>query len=109
MTKADLIEEVSRVVEMTRKESEVIVEAIFEASYVRCATPTKLKSADSGVFVRGNGRRVSEEIQRPARGWKCLRRRFRISSQARNADVVNNSEGGGEAAAAVTPETTPGA
>ncbi len=28
MTKADLIEEVSRVVEMTRKDSEVIVEAI---------------------------------------------------------------------------------
>ena len=30
MTKADLIEEVSRVVEMTRKDSEVIVEAIFD-------------------------------------------------------------------------------
>ena len=29
MTKADLIEEVSRVVELTRKDSEVIVEAIF--------------------------------------------------------------------------------
>ena len=29
MTKADLIEEVSRVVEMTRKESEVIVESRF--------------------------------------------------------------------------------
>jgi integration host factor subunit beta len=29
MTKADLIEEVSRVVEMTRKESEVIVETEF--------------------------------------------------------------------------------
>jgi len=31
MTKADLIDEVSRVVEMTRKDSEVIVEAIFES------------------------------------------------------------------------------
>ena len=31
MTKADLIEEVSRVVEMTRKDSEVIVEAIFDS------------------------------------------------------------------------------
>ena len=29
MTKAELIEEVSRVVEMTRKDSEVIVEAIL--------------------------------------------------------------------------------
>jgi integration host factor subunit beta len=34
MTKADLIEEVSRAAEMTRKDSEVIVEAIF-ASIVR--------------------------------------------------------------------------
>ena len=31
MTKADLIEEVSRVVEVTRKDSEVIVETIFDS------------------------------------------------------------------------------
>ena len=31
MTKAELIEEVSRVVEMTRKDSEMIVEAIFDS------------------------------------------------------------------------------
>jgi integration host factor subunit beta len=31
MTKADLIEDVSRAVEMTRKESEVIVDAIFDS------------------------------------------------------------------------------
>ena len=31
MTKADLIEEVSKVTEMTRKDSEVIVEAIFDS------------------------------------------------------------------------------
>lgn len=31
MTKAELIEEVSKVVEMTRKDSEVIVETIFES------------------------------------------------------------------------------
>jgi integration host factor subunit beta len=31
MTKAELIEEVSRVVEMTRKDAEVIVETIFES------------------------------------------------------------------------------
>lgn len=48
MTKADLIEEVSRVVEMTRKESEVIVEAIFE-SVVRA-----LKDGDK-IEIRGFG------------------------------------------------------
>ena len=48
MTKADLIEEVSRVVEMTRKESEVIVEAIFD-SIVR-----SLRAADK-IEIRGFG------------------------------------------------------
>ena len=31
MTKADLIEEVSRLAELTRKDSEIIVETIFES------------------------------------------------------------------------------
>jgi integration host factor subunit beta len=48
MTKADLIEEVSRVVEMTRKESEVIVEAIFD-SIVR-----SLRAGDK-IEIRGFG------------------------------------------------------
>ena len=48
MTKADLIEEVSRVVEMTRKESEVIVEAIFD-SIVR-----SLRNGDK-IEIRGFG------------------------------------------------------
>jgi len=48
MTKADLIEEISRVVEITRKDSEVIVEAIFE-SIVR-----SLKGGDK-IEIRGFG------------------------------------------------------
>jgi len=49
MTKADLIEEVSRVVELTRKESEVIVETIFD-----CVV-SSLRQGDK-VEVRGFGR-----------------------------------------------------
>ena len=48
MTKADLIEEVSRVVEMTRKESEIIVETIFD-SIVK-----SLRSGDK-IEIRGFG------------------------------------------------------
>ena len=48
MTKADLIEEISLVVEITRKDSEVIVEAIFE-SIVR-----SLKGGDK-IEIRGFG------------------------------------------------------
>jgi Bacterial DNA-binding protein len=48
MTKADLIEEVSRDVEMTRKEAEVIVEAIFD-SVIR-----SLRGGDK-IEIRGFG------------------------------------------------------
>jgi len=48
MTKADLIEEVSRVTELTRKDAEVIVEAIFD-SVVR-----SLREGDK-IEIRGFG------------------------------------------------------
>jgi integration host factor subunit beta len=48
MTKAELIEEVSRVVEMSRKDSEVIVETIFD-SIVRA-----LRSSEK-IEIRGFG------------------------------------------------------
>jgi integration host factor subunit beta len=48
MTKAELIEEVSRVIEMTRKDSEIIVEAIFD-SIVR-----SLRAGDK-IEIRGFG------------------------------------------------------
>jgi integration host factor subunit beta len=48
MTKVDLIDEVSQVVEMTRKDSEVIVEAIFD-SVVKA-----LRSGDK-IEIRGFG------------------------------------------------------
>ncbi|MCP5114956.1 MAG: integration host factor subunit beta [bacterium] len=56
MTKADLIEEVSRVVEMTRKDSEVIVEAIFD-SVVR-----SLRGGDK-IEIRGFGSFRTRERQ----------------------------------------------
>ncbi len=46
MTKADLIDEVSRLTELTRKDSEVIVETIFE-SVVR-----SLRAGDK-IEIRG--------------------------------------------------------
>jgi integration host factor subunit beta len=48
MTKADLIEEVSRVVEFTRKESEIIVEAIFDSV-------VNALRADDKIEIRGFG------------------------------------------------------
>ena len=48
MNKADLIEEVSRVVEITRKDSEVIVDAIF-------ATIVRSLGGGDKVEIRGFG------------------------------------------------------
>ena len=84
MTKADLIEEVSRVVEMTRKESEVIVEAIFDSIVRSCATATRSKSADSEASEPASASRAWAAIRRPGRASKCPRRRFRTSSPAKS-------------------------
>ena len=50
MTKADLIEEVSKVVEMTRKDSEVIVESIFDAIVKSLRTGDKIEIRGFGSF-----------------------------------------------------------
>ena len=50
MTKADLIEEVARVVEFTRKESEVIVEAIFDAVVKSLKENDKIEIRGFGSF-----------------------------------------------------------
>ena len=106
MTKADLIEEVSRVVEMTRKESEVIVEAIFD-SIVR-----SLRNADK-IEIRGFG--SFRTRQRQARIGRNPKTGTRVEVPAKKIpyfkpskelkDVVNNSDGSGEPAEASTPET----
>ena len=64
MTKAELIEEVSRVVEMTRKDSEMIVEAIFD-SIVRA-----IRGGDN-IEIRGLGSfRIRERKPRVGRNPK---------------------------------------
>jgi integration host factor subunit beta len=50
VTKADLIEEVSRVVEMTRKDSEVIVESIFDSVVRALRTGDKIEIRGFGSF-----------------------------------------------------------
>ncbi|MEO5922289.1 MAG: HU family DNA-binding protein [Bryobacteraceae bacterium] len=50
MTKAELIEEVSRVVEMTRKDSEVIVEAILGSVVRALRTGDKIEIRGFGSF-----------------------------------------------------------
>src|SRR5450755_2067649 len=107
MTKADLIEEVSRVVEMTRKESEVIVEAIFD-SIVR-----SLRNADK-IEIRGFG--SFRTRQRQARIGRNPKTGTRVDVPAKKIpyfkpskelkDVVNSSATAADAAAPATETAT---
>ena len=109
MTKAELIEEVSRVVEMTRKDSEVIVEAIFD-SIVR-----SLRAGDK-IEIRGFGSfRTRQRQPRVGRNPKTGTRvevpskripYFKPSKELK--DLVNTGAGNGASAPSAAPaQSTP--
>ncbi len=84
MTKAELIEEVSRVVEMTRKDSEVIVEAIFDSVVKALRGGDKIEIRGFGSFGHASDSRAWGGIRRPARAWMCRLSGFRILNPARS-------------------------
>ena len=74
MTKADLVEEVSRVTELTRKDSEVIVDTLFESVIKALKDGDKLEVRGFGSFrVRQRNARVGrnpktgEKVEVPAK------------------------------------------
>lgn len=90
MTKADLIEEVSRLAELTRKDSEVIVETIFD-SVVRA-----LRTGDK-IEIRGFGSFRTRQ-RKPQSGTQSENRRpCRSSSQEDSVlQAQQRAEGHGE-------------
>jgi integration host factor subunit beta len=92
MTKADLIEEVSRVVEMTRKESEVIVESIFDSIVKALHSGDKIEIRGFGSFRTrqrqpriGRNPKTGTRVDVPAKKIPY----FKPSKELK--DVVNNS------------------
>jgi integration host factor subunit beta len=68
MTKADLIEDVSRAVEMSRKDSEVIVETIFESIVKSLRSGDKIEIRGFGSFrTRQRDARVGRNPKTGAR------------------------------------------
>jgi integration host factor subunit beta len=74
MTKADLVEEVSRVTELTRKDSEVIVDTLFDSVIKALREGDKLEVRGFGSFrVRQRNARVGrnpktgEKVEVPAK------------------------------------------
>src|SRR5271169_3191511 len=102
MTKAELIEEVSKVVEMTRKDSEIIVETIFDSIVNSLHSGDKIEIRGFGSFrTRQRQPRVGRNPKTGARVEVPSKRipYFKPSKELR--DLVNNSAGeAGQPAAA---------
>ena len=98
MTKADLIEEVSRVVEMTRKDSEVIVEAIFDSIVKSLRTGDKIEIRGFGSFrTRQRQPRVGRNPKTGSRVEVPSKRIPYFKPSKELKDLVNVSEGHAEA------------
>ena len=92
MTKADLIEEVSRVVEMTRKESEVIVETIFDSIVRSLRTGDKIEIRGFGSFrTRQRQPRVGRNPKTGARVEVPAKKIPYFKPSKELKDVVNNA------------------
>jgi integration host factor subunit beta len=97
MTKAELIDEVSRVVELTRKESEVIVEAVFESIVRSLRTGDKIEIRGFGSFrTRERQARVGRNPKTGVRVEVPAKRIPYFKPSKELKDLVN--EDGGESA-----------
>ena len=105
MTKAELIEEVSRVVEMSRKDSEVIVETIFDSIVRALRTGEKIEIRGFGSFRTrqrqpriGRNPKTGTRVEVPAKRIPF----FKPSKELK--DLVNGAQAVGE-----TPPPPPSA
>ena len=106
MTKADLIDEVSRLAELTRKDSEVIVETIFDSVVRSLRAGDKIEIRGFGSFRTrqrkprmGRNPKTGEKVEVPAKKIPF----FKPSKELK--DLVN--EGIADAAAAPPPAAAP--
>src|SRR5437016_13727229 len=90
MTKADLVEEVSRVTELTRKDSEVIVDTLFESVIKALKNGDKLEVRGFGSFrVRQRNARVGrnpktgEKVEVPAKRVPYRSEERRVGKECR--------------------------
>ena len=108
MTKADLIDEVSRLAELTRKDSEVIVETIFDSVVRSLRAGDKIEIRGFGSFRTrqrrprvGRNPKTGERVEVPAKKIPY----FKPSKELK--DVVNNSSAGVHADEPSSPDGTP--
>ncbi|HWT77810.1 MAG TPA: HU family DNA-binding protein [Candidatus Methylomirabilis sp.] len=101
MTKADLIEEVSRAVEMSRKDSEVIVETVFDSIVKSLRSGDKIEIRGFGSFrTRERKSRVGRNPKTGARVEVPAKKIPYFKPSKELKDVVNGAE-------AVAPPAAP--
>jgi integration host factor subunit beta len=93
MTKADLIEEVSKLAELTRKDSEVIVDTIFDSVVRSLRVGDKIEIRGFGSFRTrqrkprvGRNPKTGDRVEVPAKKIPF----FKPSKELK--DLVNNSK-----------------
>ena len=101
MTKADLIDEVSKLAELTRKDSEVIVETIFDSIIGALQKGEKIEIRGFGSFRTrerrgrvGRNPKTGEKVEVPAKKIPF----FKPSKELK--DFVNTSDGEGASVSA---------
>jgi integration host factor subunit beta len=104
MTKADLIDEVSRLAELTRKDSEVIVETIFDSVVRSLRAGDKIEIRGFGSFRTrqrrprvGRNPKTGERVEVPAKKIPF----FKPSKELK--DLVNETTPDGAAAPVAAP------
>src|ERR1043165_424330 len=108
MTKADLVEEVAKVTELTRKDSEVIVDTLFESVIKALKTGDKLEVRGFGSFrVRQRNARVGrnpktgEKVEVPAKRVPY----FKPSKELK--DLINDETAAAPEAGTASPTPPP--
>jgi integration host factor subunit beta len=108
MTKADLIDEVSRLAELTRKDSEVIVETIFDSVVRSLRAGDKIEIRGFGSFRTrqrrprvGRNPKTGERVEVPAKKIPF----FKPSKELK--DLVNETTPAAAPAASAPPASAP--
>ncbi len=114
MTKAELIEEVSRVVEMTRKDSEVIVETIFDSIVRALRTNEKIEIRGFGSFRTrqrqpriGRNPKTGTRVEVPAKRIPFFKPSKELKDLVNGSNAVAASEAAPPAAPAAPATEVP--
>jgi integration host factor subunit beta len=106
MTKADLIEDVSTAIEMSRKDSEMVVETIFDSIVKSLRSGDKIEIRGFGSFrTRQRDSRVGRNPKTGARVEVPAKKIPYFKPSKELKDLVNNAQ----AAPVPTPPTSGGA